>query len=458
MTDHVVVVGAGVTGLAAGHELAGASPAVRFELLESDQRVGGMVGGGPVGPVVVDSGADGFLARQTEMTDLCRELDLGDDLVSPRTSRAYIWAGGDLRPIPTPSVLGVPLDAETLARSHIVSPTGLTQHRASVARPHPPLVADATIGDVLRPRIGDEVFEYLVDPLLGGINAGSADEISIEASAAALADGAREGGSLPAALSSRSVPSEGPVFHGIRGGAMRIVSTLAESLGTRIATECSVRALERRGAGWEVTTSTGRTRRADAVLLTTPAPVTAALIRPFAPAAAAELAAVELADVVLVTFVYPQHAVGREMDGSGFLVPRREGLLMTACSWSSAKWEHYDDGDHAVMRVSAGRTDDGRWTDLDEETLITRLRAELATTMAVEGTPVAVRVSRHASSLPQYRPGHLERMDSVADALAGAMPGVFATGAAFRGLGLPACVRQGRDAARAALAHLELHR
>ena len=158
---------------------------------------------------------------------------------------------------------------------------------------------------------------------------------------------------------------------------------------------------------------------------------------------------------MLVTFVYPQQAVGREMDGSGFLVPRREGLLMTACSWSSAKWEHYDDGDHAVMRVSAGRTDDGRWTDLDEATLITRLRAELATTMAVEGAPVAVRVSRHASSLPQYRPGHLERMDSVADVLAGAMPGVFATGAAFRGLGLPACVRQGRDAARAALDHLD---
>jgi oxygen-dependent protoporphyrinogen oxidase len=182
--------------------------------------------------------------------------------------------------------------------------------------------------------------------------------------------------------------------------------------------------------------------------------VTAALIRPFASEAAAELAAIELADVVLATFVYPRQAVGRALDGSGFLVPRREGLLMTACSWSSAKWEHYDDDRHAVIRVSAGRTDDGRWTDLDEETLIHRLRDELNTTMQVDGAPVAVRISRFESSLPQYRPGHLERMDLIDESLAGAMPGVFATGAAFRGLGLPACVRQGRAAARAALDHL----
>ncbi len=450
MTGRIVVVGAGVTGLAAGHELARATPSVDFALLEATERVGGKVTGGMVGPVVVDSGADGFLARQPEMTELCRELGLGDDLVSPRTGRAYIWAHGELRPIP-PSVLGVPIDADRLADSGIVSPAGVTEHRLRAAENHPPLEDDATVGQVVRRRVGDEVFEYLVDPLLGGINAGDADRISIAAVAGVIADAARDGGSLPDALVARSTGSTGPVFLGIRGGAGRIIDTLAESLAERTTLDCLVEALEPDGSEWLVHTPAGP-RRAAAVILATPAPVSAGLIAPFVPEVAKELSDIELADVVLVTFVYPRAAVGRDLDGSGFLVPRREGLLMTACSWSSSKWDHYDDGRHAILRVSAGRTDDRRWLDLDEETLIDRLRSELAETMGVSEAPIAVRVTRWNASLPQYRPGHTSRMDEVDQRLADAMPGVFATGAAFRGLGLPACVRQGRAAARSALA------
>lgn len=447
MTNPIVIVGGGVTGLAAGHELVRASPAVDFDLIEAGPYVGGKVGGGPVGPLRVDTGADGFLARQPEMSELCRELGLGDDLVSPRTSRAYIWTRGELRPIPQPSVLGVPLDPGALAESGIVSPAGVAEHRLCVDRDHAPLDGDAGIGAVLRPRVGDEVFERLIDPLLGGINAGNADEISIEAGAATLAAAARHGGSLIAALRARAISSNGPVFHGIRGGSERIIAALADSLTGHLSVSCATRAIDRSGADWEVRTSAGSIR-ARAVILATPAPVTAALVRPFAPGAASELDSIELADVVLVTFVYPREAVARDLDASGFLVPRSEGLLMTACSWSSSKWEHYDDDQHVVLRVSAGRTDDTRSVDLDDAELVTILRAELARTMGVHGAPVAVRATHWLGSLPQYRPGHLDRIDAVEAELDRQMPGVLATGAAFRGLGLPACVRQGRVAAR----------
>ena len=123
---------------------------------------------------------------------------------------------------------------------------------------------------------------------------------------------------------------------------------------------------------------------------------------------------------------------------------------MTACSWSSSKWEHYDDGEHVVLRASAGRTDDRRWLDMDEADIVDRIREELALTMAVSGEPTAVRVTRWTGSLPQYRPGHLEHIDEIEAEITETMPGVIATGAAFRGLGLPACVRQGRSAARTA--------
>lgn len=448
----VTVVGAGITGLAAAHELRTATEA-DFAILESDARVGGRVLGGQVGPLDVDAGADGFLARQPEMADLCRELGLGPDLVSPRTSSAYIWARGALRPIPSPSVLGVPLDPESLADSGILSTAGVQEFEARSKREHPPLTEDASIGEVIRARLGDEVFEYLVDPLLGGINAGNSDHISIDAGAPALAEGARAGGRLIESLRPRS-EARGPIFLGVRGGSQRIVDTLEESLGESVELGCGVESLTRAEDGWRIATNRGE-HSSRAVVLATPAPVTAALVEPHAPAAATALRSVELADVVLVTFVYPLDAIDRPLDASGFLVPRAEGLLMTACSWSSAKWAHYDDGSHAILRVSAGRTDDARWLELDDDALVEQLCADLATTMGITAPPLASRLSPWRRSLPQYRPGHLSRVDEVDRLLEESMPGVVATGAAFRGLGLPACVRQGRGAARRAIRHLQ---
>jgi len=149
--------------------------------------------------------------------------------------------------------------------------------------------------------------------------------------------------------------------------------------------------------------------------------------------------------VLLVTFVVAKGGIEHALDGSGFLVPRGEGLLMTACSWTSSKWAHYDDGRHAILRVSAGRSDDPRWLDLAPADLVSRLRDELALTVGLGAEPVS-RVTPWRRSLPQYRPGHLDRCDEIDTELAATMPGVVVTGAQMRGLGLPACVRQGRAA------------
>jgi oxygen-dependent protoporphyrinogen oxidase len=160
---------------------------------------------------------------------------------------------------------------------------------------------------------------------------------------------------------------------------------------------------------------------------------------------AAVLAGLHYADAVLVTFVARRDQVGHELDGAGFLVPRDQGLLMTACSVSSYKWEHYDDGEHVIMRVSAGRTDDGRWLEMTTDDVVARLLDELRTTVGLTGDAVA-RVSEWRRCLPQYRPGHLDRCDQIDEWLRRDAPGVRMAGASMRGLGLPACVRQGRAA------------
>ena len=448
MSDRVVVVGGGISGLAAAHEAARLGRDVT--VLEATGRVGGKIDSGFVDgaalPFPVDMAADGFLARQPEVVDLCHELGLGNDLVSPTGAQAFIWAHGGLRSIPSPSVLGVPFDVDAVAVSGIVSEAGVTDFAARIDTVAAPLVADASVGEVLRPRVGDEVFERLIDPLLGGINAGNADGLSIDAGAAQLAAAARVGGSLRDALrrqvSEAQAAAAGPVFNGVSGGNRRIIDALHTTLGDRVRTGEAVGRLERDGTRWLVRTEAA-SYPADRVVLATPAWVSADLVSPHAPDAASLLRELAYGAAVLVTFVIDRANIEPPLDGSGFLVPRTEGLLMTACSWASSKWAHYDDGTHAILRVSAGRTDDLRWLELTPEKLVAQLCAELAETVGLRGEPI-VRLTPWKQSLPQYRPGHLDRCDALDDKLAVSMPGVRLTGAQMRGLGLPACVRQGR--------------
>ena len=444
MSDRTLIIGGGITGLSAAHQLH--RQGEDFVLLEASHRVGGKVAGGPIeGSALgfdVDRAADGFLAREPEMADLCRELGLADDLVSPTSSGAFVWVEGALRPIP-PSVLGVPLDPDDLSAGGIVSADGITELRSRGFADHPGLVGDSTVGEVVRARAGNEVFERLVDPLLGGINAGNADDLSIASGARALADAARSGGPFLEALrSQRASAAPGPVFNGVIGGTQRVIDALHDELSDYIYIHAPAVSLERHGRTWRVTTTSWRVD-GDRVILTTPSFVSAALLEPHCAQAASLLSGLVYSDVVVVTFVVPTEQVGHSLEGAGFLVPRDQGLLMTACSWASPKWEHYDDGDHVILRVSAGRVDDRRWLYLDESALVETLRQELALTVGLRGEGVT-RVTPWRRSLPQYLPGHLQRCDQIDESLERDTPGVTVTGASMRGLGLPACVRQAR--------------
>lgn len=463
MTGRVAVVGAGISGLAAAYELqhAGIEPVV----LEAGDRAGGKIDGAQVGCLTIDAGPDGFVARDPAAAALCRRLGLGPDLVEPAASGAFVWVDGRLRPLPARSVLGVPWTAGAVRGTGIVSEGAAEALARGLAHHADPLPGDASVGEALRPRVGDEVFERLVDPLLGGINAGSADRMSIEACAPLLYEAARRGGPLGPAL--REVAARqgrdhdpeaaGPVFQSVHGGVTRLVDALAAELGDAVNLDTPVQALNpagiRRGGGrrWTVTTPNG-SLEADGVILACPAWESARLLEPLAPAAAAILAGIEYSDVALAVFVVQADRLARPLDGSGFLVPRSQGLLTTACSWASSKWRHYTREGLAVLRVSAGRTDDRRWLDLDSAELVVALAAELAETGLISPEDAArgcfqARVTPWPRSLPQYRPGHLDRAAAVDACLAEAAPGLVAAGAAFRGLGLPACVRNAQTAA-----------
>jgi oxygen-dependent protoporphyrinogen oxidase len=364
-----------------------------------------------------------------------------------------VWSAGALRLLPQGQVLGVPTDLDELAASEIVSPEGLARLQQDLRQPLVAPEGDPTIGAVMRERLGDEVAERLVDPLVGGINAGATDELSLAATVPQL-DAAMRGGAaslIEACRAQRAAAPdpEAPVFFAPRDGMGALIDALVADLRTREVSfvDAAAIALDPAGAGWLVTHDRG-TVQAEGVVLAADAGTSARLVRAHAARAATLLAAIPYASVALVALAVDRGAIDRELDGSGFLVPRVEGRTITACSWTSSKWPHLHGDGTVWLRASVGRDGDSTALALDDDALVAAVVADLGDTMALRGPVAATRVTRWPGSFPQYRPGHLDRVDAIDADLAAAMPGVVVAGSALRGLGVPACIRQGQAAAQ----------
>lgn len=436
----VAVVGAGITGLAAGYEAAKAGAEV--VVYEAAERAGGRLLTTELAGQPVDEGADAFLARVPWATELCQELDLGAELVSPAQRAAFVYSRGALRALPQPNVLGVPLDFDALAASGIVSTDGADRARQEPDLAGSPLAGDESVGGLVRQRLGDEVADWLVDPLIGGINASSIDDLSVRAAVPQLAEAASQGPSLVRELrrlvASSTADPDAPVFYTLPDGMGRLTNELADWLDDRLRLASPVADLGELDA--------------DQVIVTLPAAAASELVAPVSARTAELLGTIDYASVVLVTLAYDSADVGHPMAGSGYLVPAVEGFTITACSWASSKWAHVGSPDSVVLRVSAGRYGDDRALALDDDALLEAVRADLAATMGLEAEPQEARISRWERSLPQFRPGHLELVADIEQSLAHDSPWLRVTGAWARGLGVPACIHQGRLAAQASVA------
>jgi oxygen-dependent protoporphyrinogen oxidase len=446
-----VVVGGGISGLAAAHALVEAG-AASVTVLEADDRFGGKIRTTPFDGQPVDEGPDAFLARVPHAVALARKLGLGDELVSPGTGSASLWLDGVLKPIPPGLVLGVPVDFEPLAASGVLSHDGIARARQEPSLPGLPVTDDVTIGDLVRERYGAEVHERLVDPLLGGINAGRTEDLSLDVGAAQLAAVARRASSLTEGLRAQREANPpdptAPVFYAPRTGVGALVDALVRTLddaGADLRTGVAVESLERTASGWQVGSD-----EADVVVVTTPAYAAAPLLAPHAPVAADTLGAIGYSSVNLITLAYDADAVTRPLGGSGFLVPRTEGRLLTACSVFSNKWPHLAREGKVILRASVGRSGDERGFAVDDDGLVQAVHDELEGVLGLTAAPTATRVSRWRRSFPQFPAGHLAAMADLQQRLAADAPGIAVTGAYLSGVGIPACI----GAAQAAVARL----
>lgn len=454
----VVVVGGGITGLAAAYELSRGDDALNVVLLEAGDRLGGKIRTSEFCGVPVDCGPDAVLARVPWASDLMREVGLEPDLVSPAASGTSVYLRGRLRRLPDGLVRGVPVRALPLLRSGILSPSGIARAGVDLVLPRQDNGADPTVAQVIGGRFGAQMVDRLVEPLLAGIYAGRAECLSLRATAPEIATLASDSRSLLRGLRAHRRtapgPAPGPLFVSVRGGLGRLVGSLIEELRTAGVELCSgtpVTELTRHGGRWRLDPLAGPV---DGVVLTTPAFVSAPLLANISPAASGALAAIEYASVTVATLAYEEAAFPRPLTGSGFVVPCREGWLITAVTFVSSKWSALRPSGRILLRCSVGREGDERPAALSDEDLVDRLHGELRLALGATAAPVEWRVDRWDRSFPQYRPGHLARADRVDAALAVDAPGIVVTGASMRGVGVAACVRQGREAGQSMRTHI----
>jgi protoporphyrinogen oxidase len=443
----VVVVGAGIAGLAAAHALL-VDGRVDVTVIEGAPRTGGKLVRGSVAGVTTDLGAESVLARRPEGIGLIAELGL--DSVHPQTTSAAIWSRGTMRALPAGQVMGVPTSVRSLAASRVVSAPGVLRASADLALPRTPVDGDTSVAAYVGARLGREVVDRLVEPLLGGVYAGRADELSLRATLPQVAAVSGERSLMRALRAPKSVAS-GPVFAGLEGGVGRLAESLTEAIqnaGASVMLGSPARELEPTATGWRLVTGSAAApsvTEADAVVLALPAAPASRLLATCVPVAARELAAIEYASMAVVSLAFSAGAFEKPLSGSGFLVPAVEGRLIKAVTFSSQKWGWYPAG-VVLVRCSVGRYRDVADLLLSDDELVGRSVRELAAAVGVTGAPRDAVVTRWGGGLPQYAVGHLDRVERINDAI-GRVDRLAACGAAYGGVGIPACIGSGQAAA-----------
>jgi protoporphyrinogen/coproporphyrinogen III oxidase len=459
----VAVVGGGIAGLAAAVRIRDRAPAgTEIIVYEQSGQLGGKLRTGELAGVAVERGAESFLVggpegEESAAVRFVRRLGLGDSLVHPAAVPAALAIGGALEPVPAGTLVGVPGDLDALG---------------AVARPAAgadrddgrPLLGpgdDVAVGALVRARYGDEVADRLVDPLLGGVYAGRADRLSLATTMPALARTARTEHTLVAAVraaqaASVRVPGR-PIFAAVDGGMSTLIAAAASVGEARISLGLPVREIARTEHGWRLLLGpvpAPQVDDVDAVVLAVPARPASRMLAGIDLSAAAEVEALGYASVALVAFALPP---GTPLpDLSGFLVPPTEGTLVKAATFLTHKWGHLrrDDGP-VIVRASLGRDGEEERLQFNDAVLAAKAHAELG--RLIGGGPLpppaAFWVQRWGGGLPQYAPGHLDRV-ALARAALSAQPGLALAGAAYDGVGIPACVASGEKAADDVLKYL----
>ncbi len=457
---NVAIIGGGISGLSAAFQLervqrGGAG--LRYALFESSNRLGGVMRTERIDGCLIEAGPDSFLSEKQSAAELCRELGIADQLVGSNDThrRTHILVKGRLVEMPDGLQFMVPTKLlPTIATPLFSWGTKLRMAREFFARPHM-LNGDESAAAFVERHFGSEVVDRLADPLLAGVYGGSAERLSVRAVLPRFLDMEAKYGSLSRAMLSamKKRPSNGtrPIFTSMKDGMQQLVDAIVAQLDpAAIQTGTHVKAIGRESARWIVLRQDSTAERFDRVILATPAYIAGGLLRTVEPRLASLLGEIAYSSSVTVALGYAASGFdgrgAKPEDGFGFLVPRGEGKRLLACTFVHNKFPHRAPEDRLLLRVFLGGSNDPNVLQLGDEEILRTVRGELRQILGLTAEPRFSRIYRWERSMAQYEVGHLERVAEIERLRAG-LPGLALAGNAYRGIGVPDCIKSGMDAA-----------
>jgi len=464
----VIIVGGGISGLATAfavqEQAAAKGLPIQCTVLESDSSWGGKIVTHRIGNLVTEAGPDSFLSQKHAGLDLCAKLGLTDQLINTNETgkKAFVLHGGRLHELPEGLVSFVPKQLGSFLRSGLLSWTGLARMGLDVLIPRSPSDNDESLASFFRRRFGAQAFERVLEPLMAGIYAGDAEQMSLKATFPRFFELEQQYGSIIRGMMATTKraspgPPNGPtrsMFVSLKNGLSDLITVLKarlEQQGVKCRLGCRVEAVRVRSyqlGRWmyDLILEDGASLSTESLVLATPAYVSADLLRPLTPIAGELLEMIPYASTATIAMAYPAAQVTGAVEGFGFIVPRTAGRNLIAATWTSLKWPHRAPTGQVLIRCYVGGVGREAILQLDDVELVATVRAELSALCGIKAEPNYVKVNRWWKAMPQYTLGHLSRLTQL-DATLSCYPGLVLTGAGYRGVGIPDCIRDGALAA-----------
>lgn len=470
MPKKIVVMGGGITGLSAAFYMKKLFEEqhipVDISIIEKSAELGGKIQTLHRDGFVIERGPDSFLARKMPILNLTRELGLEGELTAtnPNAKSNYILHQGRLHPMPLGLVLGIPTEVAPFIKTGLISPMGKIRAAMDLLLPRNKGLQDESLGNFIERRLGKEVLEHITEPLLAGIYAGDTQALSLKATFPqfyhleqkhrSLILGMLAGKKTP--LHAEELPdiAKRSMFLTYKKGLGTLVEHLKEALKSArfICGESVARIAMGEEGGYHVRLEQDQVLFADGVVMALPAYEAAKLLPDFS--VSSWLEQVAYVSVANIALAYDKKDMAWPLHGSGFVVPRKEGRTITACTWTSSKWLHAAPPGKVLLRTYVGRAGSQEWVDWTDRELVNKVRQDLQEIMGITAEPLFYEINRAYQSMPQYPVGHVEQLSKRREELRALSPGLFLCGAGYQGVGIPDCVQQGKQAAEQLLDYI----
>lgn len=463
----VVIIGGGITGLTAAYYLQKEAllQNLPFEvkLIEASHRLGGKLQTVVQDGYVIERGPDSFLERKQSAVRLAKEVGIADRLINNSAGQSFVVANQQLYPMPGGSIMGIPTELVPFITTRLFSVAGKVRAAADLIIPRSNMKGDQSLGHFFRRRVGDEVLENLIEPLLSGIYAGDIDQLSlmstfpqfyqVEKNHRSLILGMRKG-KTPQQSNNPTSSSKKGIFLTVSTGLQSFIEAIEAKLQPHsVMKGYRVESIKKLGEGYEMELNSKERILADSIIVAVPHHTAASIFSQYEYFSVFKH--VPATSVATVALAFPKEAIKKDIDGTGFVVSRNSDFSITACTWTHKKWPHSTPEGKVLLRCYVGRPGDETIVDLSDDEIINIVLDDLNKIMNITAKPELSVVTRWKDSMPQYTVGHKDRINDVTEKMSEELPGVFLAGSSYQGIGVPDCIDQAEAAVKKVIEFLK---